>query len=124
MNDILQYKSYYASVHFSSVDEVFYGKILGINDLISFEGSSVRELKKSFREAVEDYLATCKQAGKSPDKTYKGTFNVRVSPDLHKDAATFAAVNNISLNDFIKTAIHFTLSHKEKVQDELLLATG
>jgi len=120
----LQYKSYYASVHFSCADEAFYGKTPGINDLLSFEGSSVRESKKSFREALEDYLATCKQAGKSPDKAYKGAFNVRISPDLYKDAFTFAVVNNISLNDFTKTAIPFTLPHKEKVRDELLPATG
>jgi predicted HicB family RNase H-like nuclease len=59
MNDILQYKDYNASVHFSADDEVFYGKILGINDLVSFEGSSVKELKKAFKEAVEDYLDVC-----------------------------------------------------------------
>jgi predicted HicB family RNase H-like nuclease len=58
MNDILQYKDYLASVHFSSEDDVFYGKILGINDLVSFEGASVKELKKAFHEAVEDYLET------------------------------------------------------------------
>ena len=50
MNDILQYQNYYASVHFSADDEVFYGKILGINDLISFEGASVKQLKASFKE--------------------------------------------------------------------------
>lgn len=66
MNDILQYKNYYASVHFSSGDEVFFGKILGIDDLVNFEGASVKELKKSFREAVEDYLETCKEIGKTP----------------------------------------------------------
>ncbi len=84
MNNILQYKSYYASVHFSAGDEVFYGTILGINDLVSFEGSSVKELKKAFKDAVEDYLETCLAIGKVPEKTYKGTFNVRVPVTLHK----------------------------------------
>ena len=56
MEEILQYKNYYTLVHFSAVDEVFYGKILAIKDLISFEGSSVKELKIAFQEAVEDYL--------------------------------------------------------------------
>lgn len=56
MNDVLKYKNYYAEVHFSAEDEVFYGKVLGINDLVSFEGASVKELKKGFKEAVEDYL--------------------------------------------------------------------
>lgn len=58
-----------AVVRFSSVDEVFYGKLLGIKDLVSFEGSSVRQLKKAFHDAVDDYLETCKALGKEPDKT-------------------------------------------------------
>ena len=119
MNDILQYKDYYASVHFSAEDEVFHGKILGINDLVSFEGSSVRELKKSFHEAVEDYLETCRLAGKDPDKTYKGTFNVRIPTELHKEAAVYAATNNVSLNDFVNTAIHYALLHRHEVNRQL-----
>ncbi len=115
MNDILQYKGYYASLHFSSEDDVFYGKILGIDDLVNFEGASVKELKKSFHEAVDDYLETCEQLGKEPNKTYKGSFNVRIPTDLHKAAAVFASVNNISLNDFIRTAINYALLHKEDV---------
>jgi predicted HicB family RNase H-like nuclease len=109
MNDVLQYKDYIASIHFSSTDEVFYGKILGIDDLISFEGASVKELKKAFEEAVEDYIETCKEIGKEPNKTYKGSLNVRIGADLHRDAAVFAATHNISLNDFIRTAIDFAL---------------
>jgi predicted HicB family RNase H-like nuclease len=115
MNDILQYQNYYASVHFSAADEVFYGRILGINDLVSFEGASVKELKTAFEEAVEDYLELCKEIGKMPEKTYKGTFNVRVSSALHKQAATFAAVHNITLNDFVKKALSFTLNHKNEI---------
>lgn len=123
MNDILQYKDYYASVHFSSEDEVFYGKILGINDLVSFEGSSVKELKKAFQEAVEDYLETCEQLGKEPNKTYKGTFNVRIPTDLHKEAAVYSALNNISLNDFVKTAINYALLHKKEINKRLGLSS-
>jgi predicted HicB family RNase H-like nuclease len=115
MNDILQYKNYYASVHFSAADEVFYGRILGINDLVSFEGASVKELKTAFEEAVEDYLETCIAVGKTPEKTYKGTFNVRVPSTLHKQAAIFAAVHNITLNDFVKKALAFTLHHQNDI---------
>jgi len=114
MNDILQYKNYYASVHFSAGDEVFYGKILGINDLVSFEGSSVKELKKAFKEAVEDYLDACMEVGKNPEKTYKGTFNVRVPVTLHKEASLFAAIHNITLNEFVKTALAFTLKRTDE----------
>lgn len=120
MNDILQYKGYYASVHFSAEDDVFFGKILGIDDLINFEGASVKELRKAFYEAVDDYIKTCAKMGKEPNKTYKGSFNVRIPTELHKQASIFAAIHNISLNDFIKNAIHFTLSHKSELKKELL----
>ncbi len=111
MNDIIQHKDYYATVHFSSEDEVFYGKILGINDLVTFEGQSVKELKKSFKEAIEDYLETCKELNKTPEKTYKGSFNVRVSPQLHRETAFVALKTNVTLNDFVKSAIGFAIKH-------------
>ena len=105
MNDILEYKGYFANVHFSAEDEIFYGKIIGINDLVSFEGDSVSELKSAFREAVDDYLETCKELNKEPDKMYKGSFNIRIPSDLHRKAAIVAAINNVTLNDLVKTAI-------------------
>ena len=105
MNDVLEYKGYYGEVHFSSEDEIFFGKIIGINDLVNFEGSTVKELKKAFIESVNDYLSTCKELRKDPEKMYKGSFNVRISSDLHRQAATYASLNKISLNDFVKQAI-------------------
>jgi predicted HicB family RNase H-like nuclease len=110
MTDILQYEGYVASVHFSAEDEVFFGKIIGINDSITFEGGSVKELKKAFREAVDDYLETCVQLGKEPEKLYKGSFNVRIPSDLHRQAALYSAAKNMSLNDFVRFAIDFTLT--------------
>ena len=110
MSEVMQYKGYIATLHFSAEDEVFHGKIIGINDLIIFEGSSVKELKKAFKESIEDYLETCRALKKSPDKTYKGSFNVRISSDLHREAAIFAAIKNMTLNDFVKNAIRFALS--------------
>ena len=115
MNNLLQYKTYYASVHFSASDDVFSGKILAIDDLVNFEGTSVKELKSAFETAVEDYLNTCEQIGKNPDKTYKGRFNVRVPSNLHRDASLFAAFHNMTLNEFVKTALSFTLEHKDQI---------
>lgn len=113
MNDVLQYKEYLASVHFNAADEVLYGKLLGIDDLVTFEGTSVKELKKAFHEAVDDYIETCKQLGKEPNKTYKGSFNIRIGTELHREAAIFAAMNNTSLNDLIKSCIEFAMTNRE-----------
>lgn len=113
MNDILQYKGYYATIHFSAEDEVFYGQLIGINDLVNFEADSVKELKKAFTEAIEDYLTTCKEINKAPEKTYKGSFNVRIPSELHRQAAIFAAIRKVTLNDFVRYAIDFTISNEK-----------
>jgi predicted HicB family RNase H-like nuclease len=112
MINSLKYQDYTASIQYSTEDEVFFGKVIGITDLITFEGTSVLELKAAFKEAIEDYLQTCKSLGKSPDKTYKGVFNVRVPANLHKRAATFATLHDITLNDFVKTAIIYAVKHE------------
>ncbi|MEI7934771.1 MAG: type II toxin-antitoxin system HicB family antitoxin, partial [Chlorobiaceae bacterium] len=77
----------------------------GIEDLVSFEGDSVIELKKAFEEAVDDYLEICKENGKKTDKSYKGSFNVRIAPDIHKKATRLALMKGMSLNQFIQKAV-------------------
>jgi predicted HicB family RNase H-like nuclease len=107
MNDnMLKYKDFYGSVEYSATDECFFGKIIGTADLVTFEGTSVGNLKKAFIEAVEDYLVLCKEVGKEPQKSYKGSFNIRISPELHKAAAVIAGKKGISLNTFVEKAIY------------------
>lgn len=115
MENHLEYKGYIGSVSFSAADEVFFGKVQGISDLITFEGQSVKELKKSFKVAVDDYLETCAALGKAPNKTFKGTFNVRLTAELHQQAAAAASQKSISLNDFVKKAIAYALAHQKDV---------
>jgi predicted HicB family RNase H-like nuclease len=105
MKDLIKYKEYLGTVHFSAEDEVFYGRIEGVDDLVSFEGKTVEELKKAFIEAVEDYDELCLKTGKSSEKSYKGSFNVRIAPDLHREAAKKSIELGISLNQLIEKAI-------------------
>ena len=111
MKDIIFYKDYIGSIHYSTEDETFFGKIEGMEDSISFEGKSVEELKTAFQEAVEDYMEMCRIYSKEPLKTYKGSFNVRISSELHRQAAREATIRGISLNQFIESVI------KEKVSE-------
>jgi predicted HicB family RNase H-like nuclease len=113
--DILIYKDFIGTVHFSTDDELFYGKIEGINDLVTFEGVSVKELKSSFEEAVDDYLELCAHIGKEPFKSFMGSFNVRISPDLHKKAFKVAVEEGVSLNQFIQQAVEHEINHKQYV---------
>lgn len=102
---MLEKNGYYGIIEFSAEDDCFFGKIVGINDLVIFEGKSVEEIKKSFFDAVDDYIKICKNADKDPEKTYKGSFNVRIAPELHKKAVILATAEHMSLNQFIETAI-------------------
>ena len=101
----LKYKDFVATLEFSDADNVFYGKILGINDLILFEGSSIDELNKAFEEAVEDYIELCEEVGKDPYKSFKGSFNVRIPTDLHKKVFFRAQKKGVSLNQYIKKVL-------------------
>ena len=105
MNKLMTYKDYHGSVEYSNEDEVFYGKVVGINDLVTFEGSSVKELKSAFKYAIEDYIQSCIEMAKEPEKEYRGLFNVRISGELHRKAAKYAAMQNITLNKFVALAI-------------------
>ena len=105
MNDILEYKNYLGSVEYSAAEEIVHGRIRGITDHVTIEGDSVKSLKEDFAAAVEDYLEGCAELGKEPEKTYKGSFNVRIDPQLHKQLAVYSMRRNQSLNKSVETAI-------------------
>lgn len=114
MKDIISYKNFIGSVHFSTEDETFFGKIEGINDLVTFEGTTVSELKTSFYDAVDDYISICEKLGKDPHKSFKGSFNVRIKPELHKMAHQIATIEGVSLNQLIQDAISNEVSKKKE----------
>jgi len=105
MKNTMSYKGYYGSVEFSDEDNVFFGRIVGINDRITYEGDNVTDLRRDFEEAVDEYLEACLQLGKEPEKAYKGTFNVRITPTLHKQLVIFSASHGKTLNATVEEAI-------------------
>lgn len=105
MNNMMEYKGYYSNPRYSAEDNVFWGKLDGINDSISFEGTSVNELQAAFAEAVEDYLDTCKRNGMTPKMPFRGRFEINITPDLHRKIAVFAASRDVSLNYAVETAL-------------------
>jgi len=110
MNNKLTYKEFIGTVSFASDDEVFYGKVEGINDLVTFEGSTVIDLKRAFQESVDEYIELCKDLGKDINRSFKGSFNIRVKPELHARAYQNALIQGKTLNQFIQEAIELKLN--------------
>ena len=105
MSNILEYKGYYGTVEFSDKDDLLFGKVMGVNSLISYEGDSVQSLRQDFQGAVDEYLEMCAANNVEPEKTYKGSFNVRISPELHKVLAIYSASRGQTLNATVEEAI-------------------
>ena len=105
MSNTMEYKGYIGGVEFSEDDGLFYGKVTGIKSLVSYEGTTAKTLVENFHEAVDDYLALCRENGKTPEIAYKGSFNVRVSPQLHQQAVISAATRGVSLNSLVEKAL-------------------
>jgi len=109
MNNVLTYKGYIGSVQFSADDDVFFGKLEGIDDLVTFEGKTVQELKDAFCYMVDEHIKDCEAENIPIEKSYKGSFNIRLTPDLHRRAARYAKMHRTSLNTFVKESIEMRL---------------
>lgn len=114
MANMLAYKGYHGSVKFSAEDNLLVGSVIGIRDSLNFHGNSIEEITQSFHDSVDGYLEMCEAFGRSPDKEYKGSFNVRISPDLHRQAVLTAEQEGITLNQFVQNAIESQLFPRKK----------
>ncbi len=107
-NSVMRHKGYSAAIRYSEEDGFFVGRILGINDIVSFHGRSVEEVREQFSVALDSYLSDCEEMGKEPERPYSGKLNVRLSPDFHKAIAIEAETTGQSLNDVIVSALKKT----------------
>jgi len=101
MKNAMTYKGYTARIEFDGQDRVFFGRLAGIRDIITFHGETVDELEAAFKEAVEDYLATCAKLGEEPNKPYSGKLTLRIPPSVHAAIATAAETSGKSLNKWV-----------------------
>lgn len=105
MSNVFEYNGYTGSIEASIEDRCLFGKILFISDLVTYEAETVSDLEAEFIAAVDEYLLTCKETGTDPQRPFKGSFNVRISPELHRKAAIEATKERISLNELTSKAI-------------------
>lgn len=101
----LKHKDFIGIFNYIEDEDILFGKLEGITDLVTFQGRSIPEIKTAFVEAVEDYIGLCEEVGKKPLKSFKGSFNVRIPMDLHRAAAMKAISINSNLNQFVQNAI-------------------
>ena len=106
----MKYKGYEAVLEFDSEDRLFTGRVINTQDVIVFDGLTVDELEQSFHAVVDQYLEDCKAIGKTPDKPFSGQFNLRISPELHRQITIEAKKKNISLNAFVEQTLEKTVS--------------
>lgn len=97
----MKYKGYIGIVTYDDEAKIFHGEVTGLKDVITFQGTSVEELEKAFRDSVNDYLEWCKERNEKPEKTFSGEIRLRMDPSLHAHLSLEAAQKGISLNDLI-----------------------
>jgi len=103
--NLLKYNDFIGEFEYDQDARIFHGRIVNIQDVVTFEGSSVKELETALAESVKDYLEFCREVGKVPDKPFSGRFNVRLTPAAHRMVATAAKARGKSLNAFVTEAL-------------------
>ena len=114
MNNIIEYKGYQAVIEYSAEDATLFGKVLDVEDRIIFEIDNPSEANSLFKEVIDDYIEFCKANNKEPCKPFKGVFNVRISPELHKRAVQISRNQKQTLNSFVENAIRHQVEKKSQ----------
>lgn len=109
---MMEYKGYTAKVEFDADAGLLHGEVLGIRDVVTFQGKSVREVEKAFHDSVDDYLTFCAERGEEPDKAYSGKFVVRLEPDLHRRLNMQANAEGQSLNAWVMSRLAEAVERK------------
>jgi predicted HicB family RNase H-like nuclease len=102
---MLEYKGYQGAVEYDYDADILYGEVIGLRDVVTFQGKSVAELEQSFKDTIDEYLKFCEELHRKPEKPFSGKFNVRISPQLHRSLAIRARRENRSLNQWVNEVL-------------------
>ncbi|MGA2498577.1 MAG: type II toxin-antitoxin system HicB family antitoxin [Tepidisphaeraceae bacterium] len=108
---MMQYKGYIGKVEYDAEAAILHGEVIGIRDVVTFQGRSVDEVNQAFRESVDDYLNFCKERGEEPNHPFSGQFVLRIGADLHRSLTMLAQAAGKSLNAFVAECLGETLKH-------------
>ena len=101
MATTMKHKDYIATVEYDDDSNLFHGEVANLRDVVTFQGRSVAELKKAFRESIEDYLEFCAKRGEEPERPVSGKFVVRVAAEVHSRVAAAAVREGVSMNQWV-----------------------
>ena len=126
----MTYMGYTAKFEYDDECETFLGEVIDLNDIITFQGNSVDELRLAFHESVDAYIEYCAEIGESPEKPFSGKFSLRISKELHRAAAVQASMLGMSLNGFVERVLeentgsvrHCGVHYEVSMKDYLLAA--
>lgn len=107
--NIIEYKDYIGEFKYDPDDDMFTGIVVNINDVVTFCGRSIDELKQALKDSVEDYIETCSEIGDEPEKPFSGTVYIRMDPNMHRELSTAAKINRMSINKFVINQLEKTL---------------
>jgi predicted HicB family RNase H-like nuclease len=102
---MMEYKGYVGIVEYDDDAKLFHGDVINTRDVITFQGTTVEEIERAFKDSVDDYLTWCGEEGAEPERPYSGKFNLRLPPELHKEVAVRAKKLKISINSFVEKAL-------------------
>lgn len=125
----MTYRGYTGTVEYDAGDRILHGRVIGITDIVSFEGTTVKELEADFRAGVDSYLEGCAERGVEAQRPYSGKFVLRLSPEVHRDASIAARLARTSMNNWIVEAIQMRLDagnarRETQVEERLSDAAG
>ena len=109
---MMEYKGYFGKVEIDDEAGILYGEVINVRDVITFEGASVDEIQKAFRESVDGYLDFCSQRGESPKKPFSGKFVIRLPAELHRKAYIQAKLEDKSLNGWVTEVLQTVLKNQ------------
>ena len=107
---MMKYKGYIGHVEYDDEAKIFHGEVVGLRDIITFQGKSVDELESAFKGSIDDYLTWCKERGEKPEKTFSGTFNLSIPPELHAKLAFQAKTIGLSLNSYVTEKLNVIIN--------------
>lgn len=107
---MFEYKGYQGVVEFDYDANIFFGEVVDLRDVITFQGRSVKELEQSFKDSIDEYLSFCEELERSPDKPFSGQFVVQVTPQIHRAIANHARIVNVNLETWVSEALQAALT--------------